>query len=138
MSRFWYSAYRDLTVDQIERNHRIANGLRQQALSEEEAADMDARTCERSRPARSGRAGSSRRRHDELTQGLVVSGFAQLPTGRALFLEFGPDGDRRRAAARWLTALAPGSRRSPPPTGRPDARAAALAFTWTGLEQDGA
>ena len=28
VSRFWYSAYPDLTVDQIERNNRIANGLR--------------------------------------------------------------------------------------------------------------
>ncbi len=37
VSRFWYSAYRDLTVDQIERNHRIANGLRKERMSEEEA-----------------------------------------------------------------------------------------------------
>lgn len=37
ISRFWYSAYRDLTVDQIERNHRIANGLRKRTVSEEEA-----------------------------------------------------------------------------------------------------
>lgn len=34
---FWYSAYM-LTVDQIERNARIANGLRQAALSPKEAA----------------------------------------------------------------------------------------------------
>jgi hypothetical protein len=38
VSRFWYSAYRDLTVDQIERNHRIANGLRASRLSEKDAA----------------------------------------------------------------------------------------------------
>ncbi|MGQ0589934.1 MAG: hypothetical protein ACT4N8_10465 [Sphingosinicella sp.] len=38
VSRFWYSAYRDLTVDQIERNHRIANGLRRARLSEKDAA----------------------------------------------------------------------------------------------------
>jgi membrane protein implicated in regulation of membrane protease activity len=37
VTRFWYSAYRDLTVDQIERNHRIANGLRPDRLSEKEA-----------------------------------------------------------------------------------------------------
>lgn len=37
VSRFWYSAYRDLTVDQIERNHRIACGLRKPAMGEEEA-----------------------------------------------------------------------------------------------------
>jgi len=38
VSRFWYSAYRDLTVDQIERNNRIADGLRERQLSQTEAA----------------------------------------------------------------------------------------------------
>jgi hypothetical protein len=38
ISRFWYSAYPDLTVDQIERNNRIANGLRKPALDAKEAA----------------------------------------------------------------------------------------------------
>jgi hypothetical protein len=38
VSRFWYSAYRDLTVDQIERNARIACGLRKETMSEQEAA----------------------------------------------------------------------------------------------------
>ena len=38
VSRFWFSAYRDLTVDQIERNARIADGLRKRALTPEEAA----------------------------------------------------------------------------------------------------
>jgi hypothetical protein len=37
VSRFWYSAYRDLTVDQIERNNRIADGLRKAQLSQTEA-----------------------------------------------------------------------------------------------------
>jgi hypothetical protein len=37
VSRFWYSAYPTLTVDQIERNNRIANGLRRERLSDEEA-----------------------------------------------------------------------------------------------------
>ena len=37
VSRFWYSAYRDLTVDQIERNYRIATGLRQSSMTEQEA-----------------------------------------------------------------------------------------------------
>ncbi|HVF83318.1 MAG TPA: hypothetical protein VM913_03995 [Sphingomicrobium sp.] len=39
VSRFWYSAYRDLTVDQIERNHRLANGLRARSLSDDEASE---------------------------------------------------------------------------------------------------
>ncbi len=38
VSRFWVSAYPDLTVNQIERNNRIANGLREQSLTEERAA----------------------------------------------------------------------------------------------------
>ncbi len=38
VSRFWYSAYRDLTVDQIERNARIAAGLRRPTLNEADAA----------------------------------------------------------------------------------------------------
>ena len=37
VTRFWYSAYRALTVDQIERNHRIANGLRRAVLTRQEA-----------------------------------------------------------------------------------------------------
>jgi membrane protein implicated in regulation of membrane protease activity len=37
VSRFWFSAYRDLTTDQIERNYRIADGLRKKTLSAEEA-----------------------------------------------------------------------------------------------------
>ncbi len=37
ISRFWYSAYPDLTVDQIERNNRIANGLCRASLSEKKA-----------------------------------------------------------------------------------------------------
>jgi hypothetical protein len=38
VSRFWFSAYKDLTVDQIERNARIADGLRKATLSSTEAA----------------------------------------------------------------------------------------------------
>lgn len=38
VSRFWYSAYPDLTTDQIERNHRLAEGLRKPSLSGEAAA----------------------------------------------------------------------------------------------------
>lgn len=38
VSRFWYSAYKDLTAEQIERNFRIAMGLRKRTLSDKEAA----------------------------------------------------------------------------------------------------
>ena len=38
VSRFWYSAYRDFTVDQIERQARIAEGLRKARLNPKEAA----------------------------------------------------------------------------------------------------
>ncbi|MBB5709881.1 hypothetical protein [Sphingomonas xinjiangensis] len=38
VSRFWYSAYKNLTADQIERNYRIALGLRKTTLTDKEAA----------------------------------------------------------------------------------------------------
>lgn len=38
VSRFWISAYPHLSVDQIERNYRIASGLRKKSLSTEDAA----------------------------------------------------------------------------------------------------
>ena len=38
VSRFWFSAYKDFTVDQIERQARIADGLRKAALTPKEAA----------------------------------------------------------------------------------------------------
>ncbi len=69
-----------------------------------------------------------------VTQGIVASGFADLPYGRALLLEFGwPEGTRGGA---WLTALnavVPVSDGTA--AGRP--RQAALAFTWTGLAKMG-
>jgi hypothetical protein len=37
VSRFWFSAYRDLTVDQIERNARMAEGLRKPRMTAAEA-----------------------------------------------------------------------------------------------------
>jgi membrane protein implicated in regulation of membrane protease activity len=37
VSSFWYSAYPTLTVDQIERNYRIASGLRRKQMSDTEA-----------------------------------------------------------------------------------------------------
>ena len=39
VSRFWFSAYRDFTVDQIERHARIAAGLRKAVLPPKEAAE---------------------------------------------------------------------------------------------------
>jgi hypothetical protein len=39
VSRFWFSAYRELTVNQIERNARIADGLRKASLNPKEAAE---------------------------------------------------------------------------------------------------
>lgn len=39
VSGFWFSAYPDLTVEQIERQYTIAEGLRRRSLSPEEAAE---------------------------------------------------------------------------------------------------
>ena len=39
VSRFWYSAYTEFTVNQAERQARVAEGLRQKSLSSEKAAE---------------------------------------------------------------------------------------------------
>lgn len=70
--------------------------------------------------------------HDAATQGLVVSGFAALPTGRALFLAFDWEDGRGNP---WLAELL----RTAPVTdadGR-DPAATAIAFTSTGLARMG-
>jgi Dyp-type peroxidase family len=72
--------------------------------------------------------------HDVQTQGLVASGFAGLPTGRALFLEFAWAGGEAHGGG-WLRTLA-GLAPISDADGK-DARAAALAFTWTGLQRMG-
>lgn len=73
--------------------------------------------------------------HDRRTQGLVVSGFAALETGRALFLEFTWPDDLDEGGGAWLRALhevAPVS-----DADGKDTRAAALALTWHGLKKMG-
>ena len=78
--------------------------------------------------------------HDTLTQGIVVSGFADLPAAKALFLmcdwpENGPGAGIVAGKGAWLTALAAVA----PITDSDgkDERAASLAFTWTGLQKSG-
>lgn len=73
-----------------------------------------------------------------VTQGLVVSGFGNLETGRALFLELG----KGLRGGAWLSALqmvAPISAAVPPDksAGEAPRRAAAISFTGTGLAQMG-
>jgi deferrochelatase/peroxidase EfeB len=76
----------------------------------------------------------------ELTQGLVVNGFKDLPTGRALLLRFGGDaGLRFVKGGAWLQALrtvAPVTPAVPPNpnVSGPPSQAVALAFTWAGLQ----
>ena len=66
-----------------------------------------------------------------VTQGLVASGFADLPFGRALFLSFDwPVGTKGGA---WLAALNTAVAISDGIPVAGEARSAALAFTWTGL-----
>jgi deferrochelatase/peroxidase EfeB len=71
-------------------------------------------------------------------QGIVVTGFRGLPTGRALFLEFGAPGGPALDGGAWLRTLeqvAPVTPAVPPAAGQD--RAVALAFTWTGLQRMG-
>src|SRR4051794_36317982 len=75
--------------------------------------------------------------HDKWTQGLVVSGFAHLEYAQALFLccngtENGPRIKSRAAWLKRLYSLAPIT-----DADERDERAAALAFTWTGLQEIG-
>lgn len=73
--------------------------------------------------------------HDKLTQGMVVSGFATLPTGRALFLQFCWKGVAKKKGGAWMQALeavAPITDAD----GR-DARSAGLGLTWDGLRKMG-
>ncbi|GEP60692.1 Dyp-type peroxidase [Reyranella soli] len=73
--------------------------------------------------------------HDQQTQGIVVSGFSGLPAGKALFLHCdGPDADAGQGP--WLRTL---MRVAPiaASDGKPEKRAAAIAFTWTGLQKAG-
>ena len=76
--------------------------------------------------------------HDaaEATQALVVTGFSRLPTGRALFLQVPPDA----TGGGWLRALAevaPVTAASEVGDDRCLEQAAAIAFTWSGLERTG-
>jgi Dyp-type peroxidase family len=80
---------------------------------------------------------------DSSTQGLVVTGFGSLPTGRALFLEFGESNQPWTDGGKWiatLNAIAPITSAVPPSAQgtQPAAnQAVALAFTWTGLHRMG-
>jgi len=67
-----------------------------------------------------------------MTQGLVVSGFSTLPTGRALFLEFLWTGI---GGGGWLNVLQTVAKVTD--ADDPDPRATALAFTWVGLQKMG-
>lgn len=74
-----------------------------------------------------------------LTQGLVVSGFGSLPTGRALFLDIGEPERPELGGGAWLRTLgqiAPVTA-AVPPTGGAAEQATALAFTGMGLRRMG-
>jgi Dyp-type peroxidase family len=73
--------------------------------------------------------------HDKLTQGMVVSGFSNLPTGRALFLQFDWAGVPASGGGAWLAAL----QQVAPITDADgkDPKAAGIGFTWEGLRRMG-
>ncbi|MDB5685975.1 MAG: hypothetical protein JWR77_564 [Rhizorhabdus sp.] len=70
--------------------------------------------------------------HDAQTQGLVVSGFSDLPTGRALMLEFRWHGTGSGAWLETLETIAPVTNAD----GK-EARATAIAFAHVGLAKMG-
>lgn len=74
-------------------------------------------------------------------QGLVVTGFGKLPTGRALLLNLGAP-DAPKLGGGWLKALdavAPVTSATPPNSGGGDDQSAAvaIAIAWTGLDRMG-
>ena len=73
--------------------------------------------------------------HNRQAQGLVVSGFAALPTGRALFLELCWKGAKKKGGGEWLAALKQVAAVTDA-DGR-DQRAVALGLTWSGLQKMG-
>lgn len=88
-----------------------------------------------SAPGRPSRSWKLAAPHDGWAQGLVVSGFASLPTGRALFLEFDWRGVEQTGGGAWLRALS----RAAPITDADgkEARSAAISFTFNGLRKMG-
>jgi deferrochelatase/peroxidase EfeB len=73
--------------------------------------------------------------HDKQTQGIVVTGFSRLPAGKALFL-FCDGPEPVAGKGPWLqtlTTVAPITASD----GNTGKRAAAIAFTWTGLGNAG-
>jgi deferrochelatase/peroxidase EfeB len=72
------------------------------------------------------------------TQGIVVTGFGTLPTGRALFLQFGwAAGEAPKGFLNRLLAAAPITSATPPDSPSAQTRAASIAFSGTGLRQIG-
>lgn len=80
--------------------------------------------------------------HDAQTQGLVVNGFSSLPSAEALFLRFdwpdnGLGGPRTKGKGAWLQTLEQVAPVTNAEGKDKDSPAAALAFTWTGLQKLG-
>jgi Dyp-type peroxidase family len=78
-----------------------------------------------------------KRPHDEMTQGIVISGFKSLPSAEALFLmcDWPDPKSGARGNGAWLQAL-----NTVAPITDADGRdeaAASIAFTWTGLQKLG-
>lgn len=73
--------------------------------------------------------------HDKNTQGLVVSGFADQPVARALFLKFDWCHDENKGGGAWLTALC-GVAPITDADGK-DSRSTAIGFTSLGLRKMG-
>jgi deferrochelatase/peroxidase EfeB len=98
---------------------------------------MDARSVSAPNPAPSWKLGGDAAAR---TQGMVVTGFGDLPTGRALFLQFNWEtGNAPKGFLGRLLAEAPVTSAVPPDKSEPAAqtRAASIAFSGTGLRRIG-
>jgi hypothetical protein len=78
VSRFWYSAYKDLTAEQIERNFRIAMRAPQANALGQGGRRMDQRPVSAA-PQKGPPSWRLASPHDKRPRGMVVSGFASCP-----------------------------------------------------------
>ena len=113
---FWFRAYQGLSVNQIERQYRIAKRSRQTGSFERGGKGMGVGpvTRDTSTPQTEREYPGNWRLAPKIAcdvQGLVVSGYAALPSAVALFLKFGAKGGAWLKALRETVKITPANER---------------------------
>ena len=108
VSRFWFSAYPNYTVDQIERHARIAERVAESHADSEGGRRMGEGSVTGHATRMAPASWRLQPPDDALTQGIVVSGFSDLLVAKALFLKCDWPPDAAGIATgrgSWLTTL---------------------------------